>query len=115
MGCGHVGLVTGGCLAAIGHQVVCVDRDAELIRLLQEGRLPLFEPHLNELFLRTAAAGALTFTTDTARLSSLARLKHHSPLLPQRSYCHPRRKVARLVLGKVHSYPAARKELGAVL
>jgi len=66
MGCGHVGLVTSSCLAAIGHQVVCVDRDAELIRLLQEGRLPLFEPHVNELILRSGAAGALTFTTDTA-------------------------------------------------
>ena len=66
MGCGHVGLVTGGCLAAIRHHVICADRDAERVRLLQEGRLPLYEPHLNELILRTSAEGALTFTADAA-------------------------------------------------
>ena len=53
IGCGHVGLVTGGCLAAIGHHVFCVDRDAERIRLLGEGRLPVYEPHLHELILRS--------------------------------------------------------------
>jgi UDPglucose 6-dehydrogenase len=66
MGCGHVGLVTGGCLAAISHHVICVDRDAERIRLLGEGRLPVYEPHLNELIQRSRAAGMLTFTSDAA-------------------------------------------------
>jgi UDPglucose 6-dehydrogenase len=65
IGCGHVGLVTGICLASLGHHVTCVDRDAERIRFLQEGRLPLFEPHLDELFLRSRSAGALTFTCDS--------------------------------------------------
>ena len=64
LGCGHVGLVTGGCLAAIGHHVICADRDAERIRSLQEGRLPLYEPHLNELILRTGATGKLSFAID---------------------------------------------------
>jgi UDPglucose 6-dehydrogenase len=64
IGCGHVGLVTGGCLAAIGHHVFCVDRDAERIRLLGEGRLPVYEPHLHELILRSRTAGMLTLTTD---------------------------------------------------
>jgi UDPglucose 6-dehydrogenase len=64
MGCGHVGLVTGGCLAAIGHNVIGIDRDADRIRFLAEGRLPLFEPHLNELILRSLAAGTLTFTSE---------------------------------------------------
>ncbi len=67
IGCGHVGLVTGGCLAAIGHHVYCVDRDTERIRLLGEGRLPVYEPHLHELILRSRTSGMLTLTTDAAR------------------------------------------------
>jgi len=66
IGCGHVGLVTGGCLAAIGHRVFGVDRDAERIRLLEEGRLPVYEPHLHELIQRSRAAGMLAFTNDAA-------------------------------------------------
>jgi UDPglucose 6-dehydrogenase len=64
IGCGHVGLVTGGCLAAIGHHVFFVDRDADRIRLLGEGRLPVFEPHLHELILRSRTSGMLSLTTD---------------------------------------------------
>jgi UDPglucose 6-dehydrogenase len=67
IGCGHVGLVTGGCLAAIGHHVFCVDRDAERIRLFGEGRLPVYEPHLQELILRSRDTGTLTFTTDACQ------------------------------------------------
>lgn len=66
MGCGHVGLVTGGCLAAIGHHVFCVDRDVERIRLLEEGRLPVYEPHLNELIRGSRAASMLQLTNDAA-------------------------------------------------
>jgi UDPglucose 6-dehydrogenase len=66
IGCGHVGLVTGGCLAAIGHHVFGVDRDAERVRLLEEGRLPVYESHLHELIQRSRAAGMLTFTNDGA-------------------------------------------------
>jgi UDPglucose 6-dehydrogenase len=62
-----VGLVTGGCLAAMGHHVFAADRDAERIRLLEEGRLPVYEPYLHELIQRSRAAGKLTFTTDTAK------------------------------------------------
>jgi UDPglucose 6-dehydrogenase len=66
IGCGHVGLVTGGCLASIGHRVICSDRDAERIRLLEEGRLPIYESHLDEVILQSRAAGALTFTCDSS-------------------------------------------------
>lgn len=66
IGCGHVGLVTGACFAAIGHQVVCVDHDAERIRSLQQGSLPVFESHLTDLILRSLSSGAITFTTDLA-------------------------------------------------
>jgi UDPglucose 6-dehydrogenase len=64
IGCGHVGLVTGGCLAAIGHRVSAVDRDAGRIRPLEEGRLPVYEPHLHELIQRSRAAGLLTFANE---------------------------------------------------
>src|SRR6266704_4852249 len=65
IGCGHVGLVTGGCLAAIGHQVICADRDAERVHLLETGILPLYEPHLAELIQRSRASGLLMLTSDT--------------------------------------------------
>jgi UDPglucose 6-dehydrogenase len=67
IGCGHVGLVTGICLASLGHHVTCVDRDTERIRLLEEGRLPLYESHLDELFLRSRSAHALAFTRDSGK------------------------------------------------
>ncbi len=66
IGCGHVGLVTGGCLASIGHHVFCIDHDAERIRLIGEGRLPVYEPHLHELILRSRTTGMLTLATDAA-------------------------------------------------
>jgi UDPglucose 6-dehydrogenase len=65
VGCGHVGLVTGGCLAAIGHHVICADCDAGRIRLLEEGILPVYEPYLTELIQQSRAAGLLSFTLDT--------------------------------------------------
>jgi UDPglucose 6-dehydrogenase len=66
IGCGHVGLVTGGCLAAIGHHVFCIDHDAERIRLIGEGSLPVYEPHLHELILRSRTSGMLALATDAA-------------------------------------------------
>lgn len=64
IGCGHVGLVTSACFAAIGHQVICMDRDAERIRSLQQGALPIFESHLGDLILHSLSAGAINFTTE---------------------------------------------------
>jgi UDPglucose 6-dehydrogenase len=64
IGCGHVGLVTGGCMAAIGHQVICADYDAELISLLQTGYFPIYEPHLAESASRSQKVGMLKFTSD---------------------------------------------------
>ena len=61
-----MGLVTGGCLAAIGHRVFCIDHDAERIRLIGEGRLPVYEPHLHELILRGRTSGMLTLATDAS-------------------------------------------------
>ena len=48
-GTGYVGLVTGACLASKGHQVTCVDVDEEKIKLLNQGKSPIYEPELSEL------------------------------------------------------------------
>jgi UDPglucose 6-dehydrogenase len=65
-GSGYVGLVTGACLAESGNTVVCVDVDAAKVAQLQEGRLPIYEPGLEELVRRNMRAGRLSFTTDAA-------------------------------------------------
>jgi UDPglucose 6-dehydrogenase len=64
IGCGHVGLVTGICLSSIGNQVTLVDRDADLVRLLEEGQLPIYELRLDELFQRSRAEGTLEISRD---------------------------------------------------
>ena len=66
IGCGYVGLVTGACLAGIGHRVVCTDNDESKIATLQAGQLPIFEPHLDALVDRSRKAGRLRFTGDVA-------------------------------------------------
>ncbi|AEQ53129.1 UDP-glucose dehydrogenase family protein [Pelagibacterium halotolerans] len=66
-GTGYVGLVTGACLADVGHQVICVDVDAKKIARLRAGEIPIHEPGLDEVVHRNVAAGTLEFTTDTAR------------------------------------------------
>ncbi|MGF1445615.1 MAG: UDP-glucose dehydrogenase family protein [Pikeienuella sp.] len=64
IGAGYVGLVSGACLSDFGHEVVCVDTNAEKVAELQAGRVPIFEPGLEDLLARNRAAGRLSFTTD---------------------------------------------------
>ena len=64
IGTGHVGLVAGLCFAETGHQVVCVDNDSTKIDGLQQGRLPFFEPHLDDLLERNAKASRVRFTAS---------------------------------------------------
>jgi UDPglucose 6-dehydrogenase len=63
VGSGYVGLVAGACLAESGNDVVCVDKDDAKIRTLRRGRMPLYEPGLEELVRRNRHEGRLTFTS----------------------------------------------------
>ena len=63
-GSGYVGLVTGSCFAEMGNHVICVDVDAEKIQGLSEGKLPIFEPGLQEIVVQNIQAERLSFTTD---------------------------------------------------
>ena len=65
-GTGYVGLVTGACLAEVGHDVVCVDVDAAKIDGLKNGVVPIYEPGLEPMVRASHAAGRLHFTTDAA-------------------------------------------------
>ena len=65
-GTGYVGLVTGTCLADVGHDVVCVDIDEGKVAALQRGEIPIFEPGLAPMVRSNHAAGRLDFTTDAA-------------------------------------------------
>jgi UDPglucose 6-dehydrogenase len=70
VGSGYVGLVAGACLSELGHEIVCVDQDATKVEGLRAGVVPIFEPGLDELVVRNAAAGRLTFASNLAELNN---------------------------------------------
>jgi UDPglucose 6-dehydrogenase len=66
VGTGYVGLVTGTCLSEFGLQVVCMDTDTQKVQSLAEGRVPIYEPGLDQLVAKNVASGRLRFTDDIA-------------------------------------------------
>jgi UDPglucose 6-dehydrogenase len=66
VGTGYVGLVTGAVFADLGNEVICVDNEREKIAELRAGRMPIYEPGLEEMVARNVADGRLSFTTDLA-------------------------------------------------
>ncbi|MDF0552343.1 UDP-glucose/GDP-mannose dehydrogenase family protein [Kamptonema sp. UHCC 0994] len=66
IGTGYVGLVTGTCLAHIGHHVICVDNNEEKVKLMKSGQSPIFEPGLSEIMQSASQSGKLEFTSDLA-------------------------------------------------
>lgn len=70
IGCGYLGAVHATAMAALGHEVVGIDVDKGRVDMLSSGRVPFFEPGLEELLTETGARGALTFSTDFAAAKS---------------------------------------------
>ena len=66
IGSGYVGLVTGACFADVGHDVICVDNDVQKIKLLQDGKVPIYEPGLEEVIHRNVSAHRLRFSSSIA-------------------------------------------------
>jgi len=64
IGSGYVGLVTGACLSDLGFKVVCLDKDEQKVKMLQDGEVPIYEPGLKELLTRNQLDGRIRFTSD---------------------------------------------------
>jgi UDPglucose 6-dehydrogenase len=83
IGTGYVGLVAGACLAETGNDVLCVDKDEAKIRMLRRGKMPIFEPGLEELVKRNVAEKRLSFTTQlpkAVRASSVIFIAVGTPM-----------------------------------
>ncbi|WP_010628772.1 UDP-glucose/GDP-mannose dehydrogenase family protein [Halomonas sp. KM-1] len=74
-GTGYVGLVTGACLADVGHDVMCMDIDADKIARLERGEIPIYEPGLEAMVKQNVAAGRLRFTTEAAKAVAFGKLQ----------------------------------------
>jgi nucleotide sugar dehydrogenase len=75
IGTGYVGLVTGTCLAEVGHDVTCLDVDARKIATLKAGGIPIYEPGLEDMVKRNVAAGRLHFTTDVEEAAKFGQIQ----------------------------------------
>jgi UDPglucose 6-dehydrogenase len=74
VGTGYVGLVVGACLAENGNTVACVDKDESKIKTLEAGRMPIYEPGLEEMVRRNHGEERLTFTTDLSTAVSASEI-----------------------------------------
>ncbi len=108
IGSGYVGLVTGACFADVGHQVICVDNDARKIEALRAGRVPIYEPGLEEVIHRNVSAGRLRFSGSIQEGVDNSQIVFIAVPTPPRpngevdlSYIE---KVAREIAGVLRSY-----------
>jgi UDPglucose 6-dehydrogenase len=108
IGSGYVGLVTGACFADVGHNVTCVDNDAQKIKQLQAGEVPIYEPGLEEIIHRNVSARRLRFTgsiQDGVDNSQIVFIAVPTPQLPDGdvdlSFLE---KVAREIAGVLSDY-----------
>src|ERR1700760_3123539 len=74
VGTGYVGLVTGTCLAETGNHVTCVDINEKKVEMMQNGKVPIYEPGLELLFNRNISQGRLTFTTNLEEAIAEAKI-----------------------------------------
>src|SRR5205823_1590509 len=75
IGSGYVGLVAGACLAENGNDVICIDKDTAKVRMLQRGRIPIYEPGLEEMVRRNRSEKRLTFTTNHSPCVRSSKIK----------------------------------------
>src|SRR5437773_1672537 len=108
IGTGYVGLVTGTCFAEVGHQVICVDNDAQKVEVLRAGKMPIYEPGLDDLVRKNVASGRLCFTTSTpegVEKSEVVLIAVPTPPLPDGSVdLSFIEKVAREIAGAMSGY-----------
>lgn len=74
-GTGYVGLVTGTCLADVGHEVMCIDVDAAKIEGLKRGVVPFYEPGLDPMVKNNLAEGRLQFTTRSSWMGVISSIR----------------------------------------
>src|SRR6201995_5299429 len=74
VGTGYVGLVTGTCLAETGNEVICVDINEQKVKMMQDGKLPIYEPGLELLFHRNIKQNRLSFTSNLGEAIEEAKI-----------------------------------------
>src|SRR6186713_1663379 len=108
IGSGYVGLVTGACFADVGHNVICVDNDPKKVESLQAGRVPIYEPGLEDVIHRNVSAQRLRFTgsiQDGVENSQIVFIAVPTPQQPNGSVdLSFIERVAREIAGVLTSY-----------
>ncbi|CAN5299804.1 UDP-glucose/GDP-mannose dehydrogenase family protein [soil metagenome] len=108
IGSGYVGLVTGACFADVGHNVICVDNDPRKIEALRAGKVPIYEPGLEEVIHRNVAAKRLRFTGSIQDGVENSQVVFIAVPTPQAADGHVDlsfiEKVAREIAGVLHDY-----------